>query len=142
MFNYKQFIKSIFFVVLFIVMMLNAAEAKKKPITPEDIMKIKMIKDLKISENGEFIGYTADPERGNPQAVVQATLDTVKYIVERGKTPVFSKDGKWAAMKIMPAALEIENEGMSKLSDDVKMAILNTSNGQVDTFNRVNRFVF
>ncbi len=122
--------------------MLNAAEAKKKPITPEDIMKIKMIKDLKISENGEFIGYTADPERGNPQAVVQATLDTVKYIVERGKTPVFSKDGKWAAMKIMPAALEIENEGMSKLSDDVKMAILNTSNGQVDTFNRVNRFVF
>lgn len=142
MVNIKHILSTILWITIILFLGFNTSNAKKKPIKVEDIMKIRVIEHLTISEDGNFIAYTATPERGDPQGIVQSVLDTFKYIVERGNKPVFSKDGNWVAMSVLPSAVEIENEGMSKVGDDTMLALLNTSNGKIDTFKRVNKFEF
>ncbi len=140
--SFSHFLKNSILILLLSLPFQNYSYSQQEPLTREAMMKFKALENLSITENGEWIGYTADPERGNQEAVVRSVLDTTKYVIERGKNPEFSKDGKWAAIKILPDAVEIKNEGMSKLADKVKLALLNTETGAVDTFENVSRFVF
>ena len=57
---------------------------QKKPFTFDDAMKFKDLRQPKISEDGSWVSYTSNPDRGDGECVIQSTLDSSKTSVPRG----------------------------------------------------------
>lgn len=116
------------------------ALAQKKPLTVQDIMKFREIHDVRISEDGRWLAYEARPDRGDGQGVLKAVDGGQSWTVERGSHPIFSKDGRWVAMRIEPPAEEKEKAG--KKAPKAGMALLETSSGEQQSFERIQSFAF
>ena len=127
-------------------------EPAKRPMTLRDMMEFKQIRDPQISDDGTWIAYNSQPDRGNGEVVVYHTTDLTKPFAQipRGKKPVISGDGKWVAALIAPDALELE-----KLANNINpnhkngiekpktgMALLDTTSGEITSFEKVKAFFF
>jgi dipeptidyl aminopeptidase/acylaminoacyl peptidase len=127
-------------------------ETAKRPLTLRDIMKFKRIHDPQISDDGMWVVYNAQPDRGNGEVTVYYTADLTKPFkqIPRGKKPGISKDGKWIAALIAPDAVELEKAGNNnknkkkngKEKPKTGLALLDTDSGEITTFDKVKAFAF
>ncbi|MDH5406719.1 MAG: hypothetical protein OEX80_09280, partial [Candidatus Aminicenantes bacterium] len=113
---------------------------QKKALTFQDVMKFKAVLDAVISEDGSWIAYTAQPDRGDGELKIHAATEEKIFTIERGSKPVFSKDSRWVAVVIKPKAVELEKADKEKPKEG--MALLETATGEVHHFERVERFAF
>ena len=118
----------------------SAAEEQKKPLTVQDIMRFKHIRNPVISEDGEWIAYGTQPDRGDGDARIHSLKANKVYTVERGNRPVISADSRWAAMIVRPEAAELEKAKKKKPQQG--MALVETSTGKTIQFEKVERFAF
>ncbi len=118
----------------------SAAVEQKKPLTVQDIMKFKHIRNPVISEDGGWIAYGTQPDRGDGDARIHSLKTNNVYTVERGTRPVISKNSRWVAMIVRPGAVELEKA--KKKKPEQRMALLETSTGRVRQLERVDRFAF
>ena len=125
----------------------TAEETKpdKRPLTVQDIMKFKSINDPIISEDGMWVAYSEQPDRGYGEVVVYHMTDKKEpfKLISMGKKPKISKDSRWIALLIAPDPKELEKEEKEndeKLKTD--MALLNTSSGEIIYFDKVKSFAF
>ena len=129
-----------FFLALAMLLLLaDTATAQQRPMTFEDVMQFKAIRDHSISADGQWLVFTATPDRGDAEVVVRHTQNDTRYTVPLGNDPVISKDGKWVAMTIDPS-LEVK-----ETEDDVPnagMALLNTATGDVEMLENIASFAF
>ncbi len=114
----------------------------KKLFTHEDAMKFKSIGSSAVSDNGRWIAYTVNPDRGDGNLYIIPGDDTTKVTIPRGDRPVFSKDGFWLASVIKPKLLETENAKTPKDKPKAGMALLRNSTGTIHEFENVNKFEF
>ena len=112
--------------------------AQKKILTFEDIMKFKEIRNPLISENGLWLAYGTQPDRGDGEAVVHGLKNGSKFIIERGGRPQFTKNADWVAMVVVPQAVEMEKAPKDRPKQG--MAILETATGEVEHFEKVKGF--
>jgi dipeptidyl aminopeptidase/acylaminoacyl peptidase len=112
----------------------------KKALTFQDMMRFRTIKNPSISEDGLWVAYTAQPDRGDGQVIVQSTQIEKTLTVERGSQPVFSNDGKWAAMALRPKAIDLEKAEKDKPKPG--LALLEISSGKVIAADKVEHFAF
>jgi dipeptidyl aminopeptidase/acylaminoacyl peptidase len=112
----------------------------RKALTFQDIMKFRSISDIVISENGQWVAYTAQPDRGDGEVKVQSTKDEKTFIIERGSKPVFSKDSLWLAAVAKPKAVEMERAKKEK--PKAGMALLEIRAGEVSLIEKVEKFSF
>lgn len=113
---------------------------EKKTLTFHDIMKFKEIHNSVISEDGLWIAYNAQPDRGDGEAIIHGLKKGEVFTVERGDSPVFSKDSCWVAMAVKPKAKELEKAKKEKPKQG--MAFLESLTGKVVYFEKVNQFAF
>ncbi len=124
---------------LFLLPILSLSETEqKKTLTFEDVMKFKEIQDPMISDNGSWIVYWTQPDRGDGEAVVHGVENRAKFSVERGYKPQITKDAKWVAMIVRPEAAAMERE--SKDKPEQGMALLSLPSGDVLHFERIQSF--
>lgn len=120
----------------------------KRPLTVQDIMKFKAIKDAQISEDGKWLVFNSQPDRGNGEVMVyRLTGEPRAYErIPRGKKPAISKDGRWIGALVEPDAKELEKEekknGKNGDNKDTGVALLDTATGRLLNFEHVKEFVF
>jgi dipeptidyl aminopeptidase/acylaminoacyl peptidase len=127
-------------VSIFVPLGFSSATGEKKILTFEDIMKFKEIHDPLISEDGLWIAYNAQPDRGDGEVVVHGLENGSRFVVERGSRPRISKDAKWVAMMVRPKAVDLEKSKKDKPKDG--LALLETATGEVVFFEKVQNFAF
>lgn len=135
----KRILSFFLFASLILAAYAGAAE-QKKPLTLQDMMKFKHIRNPVISENGQWIAYGTQSDRGDGEAKIHGLRSDNVYTVERGGRPVISKDSRWVAMIVRPEAMEMEKA--SKKKPKQGMALVKTPTGEVLQFEKVERFAF
>lgn len=129
----------IFALALHILLM--PAAAQKKALTFTDVMQFRAIEHPTISEDGAWIAFTAQPDRGDGEVVVRSTQGTTRYTVALGSHPVFSRNGQWVAMKLNPSLEALETADKDD-KPETGIALLSTSTGDIDTIEHVKSFSF
>jgi dipeptidyl aminopeptidase/acylaminoacyl peptidase len=115
-----------------------AFAAEKKILAFEDVMKFKEIRNPTISEDGLWITYATQPDRGDGETVVHGLKNGAKFVVERGSRPQLTKDAKWVAMIIRPRAVDMEKPPKDRPKQG--MALLETATGEVTKVEKVQSF--
>lgn len=128
-------------VILALFLAFNLLHAQlKKALTFQDIMKFRSVSDRVISENGQWVAYMAQPDRGDGELRIQNTKDEKAFCLDRGSKPVFSKDSLWLAAVIKPKAVEVEKAKKEKPKPG--LGLLEIATGQVSLFEKVENFGF
>ena len=139
--QHKSYLKIYVFVFLLLgifLVVFPSQAAQKKILTFEDVMKFKEIRNPAISEDGLWITYGTQPDRGDGEAVVHGLKNGAKYVVERGSRPQLTKDAKWVAMIVGLKAVEMEKAQRDRPKQG--MAILETASGKVTHVDKVQSF--
>jgi hypothetical protein len=87
-----KIVLSLFVSMSLIFVLYSAAAEQKKSLTVQDIMKFKHIRNPVISEDGGWIAYGTQPDRGDGDARIHSLKTNKVYTVERGTRPVISKN--------------------------------------------------
>jgi len=117
----------------------------RKTLTIEDVMKFRAIHDPVLSRDGDWVAYSADPDRGDGRLYVQSAGNQHAYSLERGGKPVFSHNSRWLAAVVKPSFLAVENSKSNKNKQKEPkqgLALLNTASGDWQQLERVERFAF
>jgi dipeptidyl aminopeptidase/acylaminoacyl peptidase len=97
-----------FIVVLCGLLLLTPASAQQRPLQVTDIMKFRQIVQPQLSDNGLWLAYSAMPDRGDSTFYVQSIAGDVTYETNFGSMGVFSADGKYIAITVVPDLLSTE----------------------------------
>ena len=133
-----RFVLAAFLCLVILHIGLTAESEQKKAMTFQDVMKFKEIHSSIISEDGAWLAYSAQPDRGDGEVQVQCIKTGKVFAVERGSKPVISKDSCWVVINIKPETVELEKSGTKKPKQG--MAILETKTGKIKQFEKVERF--
>ncbi len=114
--------------------------AQKKALSYQDIMRFKAIRNPAISESGQWVGYSVQPDRGDGEAVIQHVREARAYTIPRGQGPIFSRDGAWAAATVQPEATAAAK--IKKPKPQPGMALVDLGAGKTREFDNVENFVF
>jgi dipeptidyl aminopeptidase/acylaminoacyl peptidase len=112
----------------------------KKSLTFQDIMKFRSLSDAVISWDGRWAAGTAQPDRGDGEAMVLSTTDGETFAIERGSQPVFSRDSAWVAAVLKPKASEVELAKKDKPKPG--LAVLDLKSGRLRLIETVEKFSF
>lgn len=123
---------------IFVPVGISAEAGKKKVLTFEDIMKFKEIHDPVISDDGWWVAYNAQPDKGDGEVVVHGLKNGDRFVVGRGSGPRISKDSRWVVMMVKPRAVDLEKSQKDKPRDG--MALLETATGEATRFEKVQSF--
>jgi dipeptidyl aminopeptidase/acylaminoacyl peptidase len=108
------------------------ADTGKQPLTFRDIMAFKSIRDAFISEDGQWVVYHVQPDRGAGEAVVYNIESHKATILRPGENPKMTADSRWVAAAVDPG----------KRKPKITMVLLDTSTGKHMTFQDVKSFEF
>jgi dipeptidyl aminopeptidase/acylaminoacyl peptidase len=126
----------LFFVIPF------SAVGQGRPMTLDDLMSMRTLRNASISNNGAWTAYDIWPDRGNGDAIVKEISGRKQFTIPNGQNPRFSEDSRWLAATIRPDVIEVENA--SKPADRPKssMAYLPVASGEITTVENVKSFEF
>ncbi|MBM2814211.1 MAG: family peptidase [Ignavibacteria bacterium] len=113
-----------------------------RPFGYVDAMKFDMLQHSIISDDGNWVGYSTAPDRGDGKGFIRSTYDSTLYKVERGANPQISKSSKWAAFTVKPKAMEVENAESDKDKPKNSLAIMKLSDGSVTQIENIESYKF
>ena len=119
--------------------------AAQKPLTVEDIMKFNHIKDVVISEDGEWIAYALTKDRGDGEAVVRATKGGGHFRIPLARRPQISKKSGWAMVEKVSSLVDVEKAGKDKKKKEKLKkgaTLINLIGGQQESWERVKSWAF
>ncbi len=128
--------------VFSLIAFLGGNAQPKKPLTFTDAMKFPAIESPVISEDGAWVAWTLQPDRGDGKACIRSTRSSILYTIDRGGSPTFSRDGRWVATSVKPRAAETEGKKSDQEKPKPGLALLNTENGDTLSFRRITTFAF
>ncbi|MCB0702694.1 MAG: prolyl oligopeptidase family serine peptidase [Candidatus Kapaibacterium sp.] len=85
-------------IVLLLLFSTSLTQAKRA-ITFEDILKFKNLTSYHITDNGSWITYRLDVQRGNNTYIIQSLESDKIFEIERGNHSQYSQDTKWFVVK-------------------------------------------
>ncbi len=134
---------SILTLLLFCSFSFSHQAIEKRALTVTDIMKFKEIKDVQISDDGNWIAYSAVPDRGAITGYVKSVSSDISYEIAEGVKPVLSKDSHWVIFTRAISLLENEKSS-EKEKKKLKpgLVLLNAQTGKQSTFKRVKSAAF
>jgi dipeptidyl aminopeptidase/acylaminoacyl peptidase len=151
-FNLDSRRRVVLVVLAAVLALTSVGQAGDRPLTFEDLMKFRQIRDASISKDGAWMAYALVPDRGNGEAVVRSTTDRAQFRIARGSKPVISADGRWVAAAIAPTLEEREKarakaakKGGKKNDDDKPkngLSLLDLRTGAEERIEKVEEFAF
>lgn len=119
--------------------------ADGKPLTVEDIMKFREIKRAAISDDGAWITYLSEPDRGDGEAVAIRVKGKKAFRIERGSKIAVSKDGRWIAALQKPSVIDVAAAGDDKKKKEAlkaNLVLVEVSSGKREVVERTKDFAF
>lgn len=122
----------------------SAHAQDKRPVTFTDLMQFRTVQHASLSDDGQWIAFTANADRGNGAAVVRHAERDVTYQVALGSHPTISADGQYVAMRLNPSFAALAEARDAKPADKPKrgMILLNTASGDTTHIPQVDAFAF
>jgi dipeptidyl aminopeptidase/acylaminoacyl peptidase len=124
----------------FILFSFSFQSGHKKVLTFQDVMKFKEIHGPVISDDGSWLAYNAQPDRGNGEVLLHGLKNGKRIVIERGTRPQISKDSKWVAISVRPEAGVLEKANKDKAENG--MALVETATEKVVQYEKVQSFAF
>jgi len=90
-------------VLLALAIALPSAAQQGRPLTFTDLMKLREIEQPSISADGQWIAFTAEPDRGDPEVIVRAVDGSARYVLALASNPVISPDSAFVAARLNPS---------------------------------------
>jgi dipeptidyl aminopeptidase/acylaminoacyl peptidase len=128
-------------ILLALVLALPALGQEKRPLTFTDLMKLREIEQPSIADGGDWIAFTAEPDRGDPEVVVRSVDGATRYSIPLASNAVISHDGAFVAARLNPSMEESERAGRGD-APRRGMAVLNTATGAIERIADVQSFTF
>ena len=125
---------------MLVLLPLASLAQNKKPLTHAVYDGWKSVGERKISNDGNFIVYTINPQEGDNEMVVQNVKTGYKKQVSRAYAAVITEDSRYAIFKIKPAFADTRQAKIKKKrpddmpKDSLRILMLGT-----DSFVTVNR---
>jgi len=135
--------KKLFILIAFIFTCnyISVYAQQEKALTLQDVMQFRHIRETKISDNGEWVVYTAEPDRGDSEVHVKAASGRNSYTIALADRPLVSHNGRWVAARKNAPALEIENTGKNNQPKS-GVVLLNTITGERVSYDSIQSFSF
>lgn len=95
-----------------------AGQAGKKPLTHDVYDGWKSIAERMISNDGQFIVYTVNPQEGDGELVIQNVHTRYKKTIERGYNAVITEDSRYVVFKIKPFYQDTRQAKIKKKKPD------------------------
>mgnify|MGYP000206345712 CR=1 FL=1 len=114
---------------------------EKRPLELEDIMKFESIVAPQISDKGNWIGFVAQPDRGDSTYHIQSTVSDTQYQVPFGSKATFSADGRFVAVTVKPKLLtreQADKKAKKKLKNN--LVVIELATGKQQQFDAVERY--
>jgi dipeptidyl aminopeptidase/acylaminoacyl peptidase len=105
-------------------------------------MHFRQIEHPVIANNGEWIAFTANPDRGDGEVRVSSTRTKQSFGIARASGPRFSEDSRWVAVTRVPPATELEKQEKEKDKPRPGFMMLNLERGDSLTADSVQGFSF
>ncbi len=139
----NQYSFNLFSLILLCLFTFSNHASDKRALSVTDIMKFKAIQDVQISDNGNWIAYSAVPDRGIITGIIKSANSDVTYEIEEGTKPVFNKNASWAIFTQAIPLLEKE-QATKKEKKNLKsgLVLINTQTGKQLSFKRVKSAAF
>lgn len=128
--------KRLIIILLFLAVGISYA---KKAITFEDIMKFKNLTSPTLTDNGSWLTYRLDMQRGNNNYILQSLETDKKIEIEKGTYSQYSQDTKWFAVKTDVDVLKQLNSEKYK-DEKPDLELLNTTSDYRVTIDDVANF--
>ena len=113
-----------------------------RALTFQDIMKFKAIETPSLSDDGLWVAYATQPDRGDGEAVIRSTQSGTVYTIERGGRATFSTDARWVAVIVKPKAADLEGKTEEKDKPKQGLVLLNIASGDTLQWAGVDRVAF
>ncbi|WP_372627568.1 prolyl oligopeptidase family serine peptidase [Arsukibacterium sp.] len=115
-----------------------------KPLELTDIMKFREIKERKVSENQQFMVYTAVPDFGNSTGYVVNLQSAQQFQVERGDNGQLNADGSFALFRQRAGLLAKEQAADKKAREALEQnaVLVNVATGEQQVIANIDRFAF
>jgi len=126
--------------VLLAFILVLPAFGQERALTFTDLMQLREVEQSSISDNGRWVAFTAEPDRGDPEVLVHAIDGGTRHVIALASNPVISHDGAFVAARLNPAMAEREaadGDGPRR-----GMALLNTASGEAVSIADVQSFAF
>ncbi len=127
--------------VLFAFVLVLPVFGQERALTFTDLMQLREIEQASIADDGDWIAFTAEPDRGDPEVIVRAVDGSTRYLIPLGSHAVISGDGAFVAARLNPSMAEREKTGKGD-APRRGMALLNTATGEVESISDVQSFAF
>ncbi|MGD8537684.1 MAG: prolyl oligopeptidase family serine peptidase [Candidatus Aminicenantes bacterium] len=118
----------------------SGEQEPKKALTYKDMMQFKHIQNPTISQDGAFLAYGLQPDRGDGEARIHNIKENKVFTVDRGSDPLISNNSRWVSMFVRPKATDREKAEKDRPKQG--LAILDTQRGETITYEKVQRFSF
>lgn len=118
--------------------------AQQRPLELTDIMQFREIERRVVSENGQWIAFSAVPDLGDSTGYVISTADATQYEVERGERPAISADGRYVVFRQRASLLQREQAQTrdEKRALRTHAVIVDTRDGSQTVYEDVDRYLF
>ena len=116
---------------------------EKRPLTVTDIMKFREIKQVSITDNGDWMAYLQVPDRGDNSGHVMALDGSKRHDIPLGDKAKLNNDGSWAGFLLKVPLLEMQKAD-KKQKKKLKSGglLLNTATGEQKRYERVKSIGF
>ncbi len=130
-----------FFAALISVSLCATTFAEQRPLQVSDIMKFRAIDSPHLSDDGKWLAYSAQPDRGDSSYHIQSVDGEISYQVNFGTTGVFSKDGRFIAVTMVADLLTME-QADKKQKEKLKnsLEVIELTSGKRATYLNVESF--
>ena len=137
----KQFRSAIVALLLLVTAIIpQYVLAEKKPFTFEDAMKFEGLRKPVFSDDGNWIAYSAVPDRGDATGYIQSTINDSTYKIKCAVDPKFAKNSLWAGFTTKPTSLEFDNAEKKKPKNSVTLVKL--ENGKTLKYENISGYEF
>jgi len=130
--------------LLFVLTISLTAFTQKRPLNPEDILKWNRITEQRISNDGQYIVYKAQPWKGDPTLYITNIKGEQLGIFACGTRSIITEDSKFLIFTIQPESKLVRKEKLQKTKKDKmpkpKLAIYNIEKHSLDTISNMKSF--
>jgi len=90
----------------------------KRPLNHSIYNRWKSLEYSKISNNGKFICYQINPQKGDGILIVENPDSNTKFVFDRGYSSMFSANSDFIIFKVKPQADSLHLQRYNKIEDD------------------------
>ena len=126
---------------LTLVLAAGGTSYAKKALSHEDFDAWKSVRNMPLSNSGEWAAYIVQPQEGDGVLTIRNTRSGKEINVDRGYAPRFTADSRWAVALVKPLFEQSRKAKIDKKKDfdapQDSMAIVDLRTGRVEKIARV-----